>query len=150
MEHILTQCSEAGQKEIWDLASEMWRLKTGKDLRPTIGQIMAGGVLKCGDPGTTRLHKILITESAHLIWRIRNERVIQEKGSASAVMIKNRWLKIINNRLAIDCVMTDKFKYERKALKTSLVKDTWKSTLKDEQTLARDWPKKVGVLVGVG
>ncbi|KAK6977101.1 hypothetical protein R3P38DRAFT_2428050, partial [Favolaschia claudopus] len=24
MEHILTQCAEPGQKEIWDLASEMW------------------------------------------------------------------------------------------------------------------------------
>jgi ribonuclease HI len=29
MEHILTQCEEPGQKEVWDLASEMWQLKTG-------------------------------------------------------------------------------------------------------------------------
>ncbi|KAJ7255891.1 hypothetical protein B0H12DRAFT_1113300 [Mycena haematopus] len=28
MEHILTECAEPGQKEIWDLASDMWRLKT--------------------------------------------------------------------------------------------------------------------------
>jgi ribonuclease HI len=150
MEHILTQCEEPGQKEVWDLASEMWQLKTGKDLRPTLGQIMAGGVTKHGDPGKTRLHKILITESAHLIWRIRNERVIQQNGPAPITMIRNRWLKAINNRLAIDCLMTDKFKYEKKAIKTSLVKDTWKKTLKEEHTLARDWPSKVGVLVGVG
>jgi hypothetical protein len=51
----------------------------------------------------------------------------------------------------MDCAMTDKFKYEKKALKISLVKRTWKKTLKDERTLARDWPiKTVGVLVGVG
>jgi ribonuclease HI len=150
MEHILTQCAEPGQKEIWDLASEMWRMKTGKDLRPTIGQIMAGGIIKCGDPGTTRLYKILVTESAHLIWRTRNERVIQQSGPAPLAKIQNRWLKIINNRLALDCAMTDKFKYAKKALKISLVKRTWKKTLKDERTLAKDWPKTVGVLVGVG
>jgi hypothetical protein len=46
--------------------------------------------------------------------------------------------------------MTDGLKYGRKALKMPLVKNTWKETLKDEQTLAKDWPKKVGVLVGVG
>ena len=48
--------------------------------------------------------------------------------------------------------MTDEFnfKYSRKALKISLVKNTWKKTLQDEHTLAKDWPKKVGVLVGVG
>ncbi|KAJ7844715.1 hypothetical protein B0H13DRAFT_1908731 [Mycena leptocephala] len=89
----LTQCEEPGQKEIWDLASEMWRMKTGKDLRPTIGQIMAGGATKCGDSGTTRVYKILITESAHLIWRTRNERVIQQTGSAPVTKIRNRWLK---------------------------------------------------------
>ncbi|KAJ7141073.1 hypothetical protein C8R44DRAFT_762658 [Mycena epipterygia] len=103
MEHILTRCEEPGQKEIWDLASEMWQMRTGKDLRPTVGQIMAGGSTNLGDPGTTRLYKILITESAHLIWRFRNERVIQDKGSAPLSKIQNRWLKIINNRLAIDC-----------------------------------------------
>ncbi|KAJ6592714.1 hypothetical protein B0H19DRAFT_869534, partial [Mycena capillaripes] len=81
--------------------------------------------------GETCLHKILITESAHLIWRIRNGRVIQQKGSASVAMVRNRWLKGINNRLAIDCLMTDTFKYEKKALRMSLVKSTWKKTLKD-------------------
>jgi len=117
---------------------------------PTVGQIMAGGTTSIGDPETTRLYKILITESAHLIWRFRNERVIQDKGSHALAKIQNRWLKVINNRLAIDCAMTDKLKYGKKALKLSLVKGTWKKTLKDEHTLARDWPKSVGVLVGVG
>jgi ribonuclease HI len=150
MEHILTQCQEPGQKEVWDLASEMWQMKTGKNLRPTIGQIMAGGIMKQNNLGETRLHKILITESAHLVWRMRNERVIQGNGSKSLDEIRNRWLKMINNRLDIDCAMTDVFKYEKKALKVSLVKATWTKTLKGERTLAKDWPKRVGVLVGVG
>ncbi|KAJ7360951.1 hypothetical protein DFH08DRAFT_641681, partial [Mycena albidolilacea] len=58
--------------------------------------------------------------------------------------IRNRWLKTISNRLAVDYAMTDGLKYGRKALKMPLVKNTWKKTLKDEQTLAKDWPKKVG------
>ncbi|KAJ7033898.1 ribonuclease H-like protein [Mycena alexandri] len=150
MEHILTVCTIPGQEEVWDIASEMWRLKTGKDMRPTVAQIMAGGATELGDPGTTRLYKILITESAHLIWRLRNERVIQRKGPASLPEIRNRWLKIVNNRLAMDCAMTNGFKFEKKALKMSLVKKTWKNTLKNERKLAKDWPKTVGVLVGVG
>ncbi|KAJ7101781.1 hypothetical protein C8R44DRAFT_641334 [Mycena epipterygia] len=150
MEHILTQCNEPGQKEVWDLASELWRMKTGKNLRPTIGQIMAGGVTNCGTPGETRLYKIIITESAHLIWRIRNERVIQQNGPAPLAKIQNRWLKTINNRLAVDCAMTNDLKYGKKALKESLVKMTWKKTLKDERTLGRNWPRTVGVLVGIG
>ncbi|KAJ7671504.1 RnaseH-domain-containing protein [Mycena polygramma] len=150
MDHILTECQEPGQKEIWDLASEMWRLKTGKDLRPTVGQIMASGVTTQDDPGTTRLYKILVTESAHLIWRIRNERRIQQKGPAPIAEIRNRWLKTMNNRLAIDCAMTDTLKYGKKALKMPMVKKTWKKVLKDEHSLVKDWPKTVGVLVGVG
>ncbi|KAJ7860538.1 hypothetical protein B0H13DRAFT_1639476, partial [Mycena leptocephala] len=74
--------------------------------------------------GMTRLYKILITESARLIWHTRNERVIQQTGSAPLTKIRNRWLKIINNRLAMDCTMSDKFQYEKKALKVSLVKRT--------------------------
>jgi hypothetical protein len=64
--------------------------------------------------------------------------------------IQNRWLRKINMRLAIDCAMTDRLKYEKRALKMSVVKRTWKHTLKDELTLAKDWPRTVGVLVGVG
>ncbi|KAJ7036854.1 RnaseH-domain-containing protein [Mycena alexandri] len=148
MEHILTKCSEPGQEEVWDLASEMWQLKTSAV--PTIGQIMAGGVKRHADPGTTRLYKILITESAHLIWLIRNERVIQGNGPAPLAKIRNRWLRKINTRLAIDCAMTDQLKYGKRALRMSVVKKTWRKTLKGERTLARDWPRTVGVLVGVG
>jgi ribonuclease HI len=63
--------------------------------------------------------------------------------------ITNRWLKTVNNRLAIDCAMTNTKKYGRKALKSSLVKKTWKRTLRNERVLAKDWLSTVGVLVGV-
>jgi ribonuclease HI len=150
MEHILTECREPGQKEVWDLATQMWQKKTGQNMKPTFGQILAGGATKFKDPGEKRLYKILITESAHLIWKLRNERVIGVDGPAPLTKITNRWLKTVNNRLAIDCAMTNTKKYGRKALKSSLVKKTWKKTLRNERTLAKDWPSTVGVLVGVG
>ncbi|KAJ6585539.1 hypothetical protein B0H19DRAFT_1059752 [Mycena capillaripes] len=78
MEHILAECNVPGQKQIRDLASKLWRLKTGEELRPSVAQIMAWGATKKKDPGTTRLYRILVSESAHLIWRLQNERVINE------------------------------------------------------------------------
>lgn len=41
MEHILTRCDAPGQREVWELVSELWVMKTGEELAvPTIGQIM--------------------------------------------------------------------------------------------------------------
>ncbi|KAJ7161386.1 hypothetical protein C8R43DRAFT_1063516 [Mycena crocata] len=150
MEHILTRCEAPGQEIIWDLASELWRKKTDEDLRPTVGQIMACGAIDKGTPGKTRLYRILVSESAHLVWRLRNERVIQEKGPASAREVHNRWLKAVNNRLQIDCAMTNKKKYFKKAMRASVVKETWGKVLKNEDRLPKEWFRETGVLVGVG
>jgi ribonuclease HI len=40
MEHILTKCDSPGQKEIWELASELWKLRgrsTPNHVRPDYG-----------------------------------------------------------------------------------------------------------------
>ncbi|KAJ7504026.1 hypothetical protein B0H11DRAFT_1905910 [Mycena galericulata] len=76
--------------------------------------------------------------------------VIGGKGPASEREIKNRWCKAINNRLALDCALTDKAKYEKKSINTSVVRKTWSKVLKDEDRLPRDWFREHGVLVGVG
>jgi ribonuclease HI len=49
MEHILTKCDAPGQSEVWNLASKIWQKKTGADLRPTVGEIMACGAINKGD-----------------------------------------------------------------------------------------------------
>ncbi|KAJ6581584.1 ribonuclease H-like protein [Mycena capillaripes] len=138
MEHILTKCDVPGQKEIWELADQLWKLKTGEDLAsPTIGQVMACAATKKGDAGTTHLYRILISESAHLIWRLRCER------------IHNRWLKSINNRLGLDCALTNGAKWGKKAIKKLLVLGTWSKTLKNEDNLPKDWTWEAEVLVGI-
>jgi ribonuclease HI len=150
MEHILTSCDIWGQKQVWDLVSELWQKKTGQDLRPTLGEIMVCRLIKRGDKGTTCLFRIIVSESAHLIWRLRNERVIQEKDPALQQEIRNRWCKAINNRLTLDCMLTNVTMYAKKSIKKSLVKATWCKVLKDEDYLPAEWTRETGVLVGVG
>ncbi|KAJ7665100.1 hypothetical protein DFH06DRAFT_1041280 [Mycena polygramma] len=111
---------------------------------------MACGAIKRGDKGTTRLFRIVVSESAHLVWKLRNERVIQQKDPASLQEIQNRWRKAINNRLSLDCMLTNESKYAKKAIKKSLVKKTWCKVLKDEDRLPAEWTRETGVLVGIG
>ncbi len=44
MGHILTQCSAPGQEDIWRLADQMWRGKTGNELQISKGTIMSCGI----------------------------------------------------------------------------------------------------------
>ncbi|KAJ7850852.1 hypothetical protein B0H13DRAFT_1585009, partial [Mycena leptocephala] len=58
------------------------------------------------DNRADRLFRILISETVHLIWKLRCMRVI-ERGSDpmryfSEKEIHNRWLSCINQRLPID------------------------------------------------
>ncbi|KAJ7106482.1 hypothetical protein C8R43DRAFT_1080647 [Mycena crocata] len=151
MEHILTRCEFPGQREIWKMASDLWKLKTGETLpRPVMGQIMSCAMAKQRDAGATRLYRIMVSESAHLIWRIRNERKIKGWDPATPREARNRWLRAINNRLKIDCIMTNEVKFGKKAIQKKLVKETWKNVLKDESTLPKDWTWETEVLVGIG
>ncbi|KAJ7146870.1 hypothetical protein C8R44DRAFT_598751, partial [Mycena epipterygia] len=151
MGHIITQCDAPGQNEIWALARELWEMKTG-DILPKLvmGQIMACAANTRGDVGTSRLFRILISESAHLIWRLRCERVIQEKEPTSQREIRSRWLKSMNNRLGLDCALTNESKYRKKAIDKLLVPNTWCKVLNDGEHLPKDWTRKAGVLVGIG
>ncbi|KAJ7501543.1 hypothetical protein B0H11DRAFT_1713398, partial [Mycena galericulata] len=51
----------------------------------------------------TRLYTIIITESLHIIWKLRCERVIGRKGDPmSEQEIHNRWIHAINEQIEID------------------------------------------------
>ncbi|KAJ7640931.1 hypothetical protein B0H17DRAFT_960186 [Mycena rosella] len=111
---------------------------------------MACAAIKRHDAGATRLFRILISESAFLVWRLRNERVINKEIPTSARAIHNRWLKLINNRLGLDRAMTNEHKYGKKAVKKNLVLKTWRKVLKNEDDLPKDWTRETEVLVGIG
>ncbi|KAJ6469349.1 hypothetical protein C8R45DRAFT_908738 [Mycena sanguinolenta] len=150
MEHILTKCDAQGQAQVWELASQVWKKKLGEEMQPCFGEIMACGAIKKGNAGTTRLYRILISESTYLIWKLRNERVINTKPEASDREITNRWKKAINNRLKIDCLLTNARKWGKKSLNKSLVLATWRKTLMNEDRHPEDFTGVTGVLVGMG
>jgi hypothetical protein len=102
--------------------------------------------------GAERLYRILMTESAHLIWRIRCERVLERSDRDqwhTAKEISNRWQSALNKRLALDQAMTSR-KYGSKAIKAKTVLHTWSGILQNEQSLPDDWIGFPGVLVGIG
>ncbi|KAJ6577972.1 hypothetical protein B0H19DRAFT_1337824, partial [Mycena capillaripes] len=78
---------------------------------------------------------------------LRNERVIQEKAPASQVEIQNQWLKVINDRLGLDRLLTNS-RYRSTLIPISVLSRTWHKVLQNEDQLPKDWIRKAGVLVG--
>jgi len=127
MAHMLTKCEAPRQSEIWTLNRELWEKKPGKDLGEiTVTDILGSSAIKedVGDKQLkesqsweNRFYRILITKSAHLIWKIRCERVIRNEGElATANEVQSKWLAAMNLRPELDRKMKNQ-KYETKALK---------------------------------
>ncbi|KAJ8089863.1 hypothetical protein PM082_018440 [Marasmius tenuissimus] len=124
MQRILTECDSPGQEIIWDKVKALWeKTESIEWMRPGVGTIIGAGVAKIKDrtsgkdmKGDARLWKILIEESAYLLWRMRCERVIRNKNEPfTEAEVSNRWEKMMNERLQLDRRLTNK-RFERKAL----------------------------------
>jgi len=64
--------------------------------------------------------------------------------------IRTKWLNAINDRLSLDCTMTNVAKYGTKAIKAKLVESTWAGVLEKEGDLTPEWVlRKVEVLGGI-
>jgi ribonuclease HI len=157
LEHILLECPSPGQSEIWRLAEELWTKKNPDWPTVSMGSILGSGLARFKDaagkpqPALARLYKILMTESAHIIWKLRCDSVIGRGGTPpSANEVHNRWLKVMNERLEIDKSLTNKLKYGKQhTLAPSLVLETWGGTLLGEDELPDNWLREPGVLVGI-
>ena len=160
LEHILTKCSKPGQELVWSLAAQAWKRKNLPWNQVSINDILTIGPRSralCGEEQTpkplARFWRILISESAHLIWRLRCERVIghseDETWEHQVEEITARWRTALNSRLRRDVEGTQK-KYGRLALKSDMITETWtpKGLLESEATLPAKWIKKK-VLVGI-
>src|SRR4051794_23094901 len=93
-------------------------------------QTSYGMIIGCGLPkyktnnkpnkGKNRLHTILISESAYLIWKLRCEWKIERGEDPTKLHTKpeihNKWLATINKRLLMDKLSTNKFRYGTKAI----------------------------------
>ncbi|PBK79711.1 hypothetical protein ARMGADRAFT_1100209, partial [Armillaria gallica] len=97
--------------------------------------------------GTERFRQILISESAHLIWKMQNERVVNDKPHHTAREIEQRWLHAMNRRMKLDCILSDRKKFRRKAIQKSLILKTWQGTLLGAPSLPEDWMMEDGVCI---
>ena len=89
------------------------------------------------DPGATRLLKILISESAYLIWTLLCERTIREQVHTDRE-VNARWRQAINKRLTEDKITaTTVLKNERYI---TIATSTWDRALhKRHRDLPEDW-----------
>jgi ribonuclease HI len=160
LDHILFHCMASGQNTIWPTAQQLWQKKG-----LTWPALSLGSALGCGIsdfqkaqgkqlPGANRFYTILMSESIHMIWKIRCEWRIDRESDPerlhTTVEIRRRWLLAINNWLRYDCLLTNKLRYGRKALRISTVHKTWSGTLRDEAHMPDNWHNLSEVLVGIG
>ena len=130
MEHILIHCREPATRLAWQFARSLWPHENPQWPEVSIGIILACSSISAaaepprandapGHPtwkGAIRLLQILISETAHLIWVLRCEQVIQEKIHC-AREIKSRWVAAINKRLTEDRIIATRVKKDEKHLK---------------------------------
>ena len=158
MEHILMHCEAPGCAIVWELVLSTIETKCGIRLDLTYGVLLAApatslsGKLEKRNAGADRLAKILLTESAHLIWTLQCERVIQwaeEDGRTHAPdKITRMWTQRISKRIRMDQLSTSP-RWQKKAIPPDRVLRTWAGVLRDENALPPDWIRVPGVLVGI-
>ncbi|KAJ7688651.1 hypothetical protein B0H14DRAFT_3101159 [Mycena olivaceomarginata] len=141
MEHTLVECDAPGRENLWDLAKELWELKGHQWPNISIGSILACGFANV-DRGANRLFRVLISETAHLIWN-------DPAKYFSEAEIHNRWLACINARLQSDIILTDRNKFGNRALNFKEVFNTWKGVILDAQNLPVTKIGQSRVLVGI-
>ena len=141
----------------WSLANDLWREHNDKPLPVRVGDILGcrlANYTRNGKPdrGKNRLYRILMSETAYLIWRMRNERRIRDKNNPTVSTINeltNRGTHAINKRLTVNRALTDITRFGRKAISSQLVKATWSGCPKNKEDLPDNWYLLRGVLVGI-
>lgn len=155
MRHILFECRASGQEVIWNLARTAWASAGVEWPHISLGVILGAGLMevKRNDGkklrGKSRLLQILVSESAYLIWLIRNEWRIEYEQDPSKLHtkqeIENRWWATINKRRTLDWALTNKRAYGRKALAKKDVDNTWDGV---PNPTVRNDAVRAGVIVG--
>ncbi|EIN12477.1 RnaseH-domain-containing protein [Punctularia strigosozonata HHB-11173 SS5] len=157
MEHIMIDCERSYSTTVWNLVRDAWPEGRGILPRITLGLILGCGALQMNiedqlskrdrpAQGRSRLLRILISESAYLVWILRCEHTMGGK-SHTPREVQRRWANVVQRRLETDQATASKIirtsSYIRK------VQGTWTGLLAEEQALPENWAKSLEVLVGI-
>ena len=150
---LLTQCLAVGQALIWNLTKALWQHKGLAWSKPVFGEILACSIINLKNEegkylkGKSQLRHILISESAHLIWKLRNDQIINGN-QLTPLEVQNKWRNTINARLEIDCLSINP-SFKSRSNKAQIIKQTWRRVINHKEDLPREWTKKSGVLVDI-
>ncbi|OJT09006.1 Ribonuclease H1 [Trametes pubescens] len=157
LEHILVECACPTVALIWELVTALLGRAHVVTPRLTYGVLLGApclslmGLVGEGVSCNDRLLRIVVTESVHLIWKLRCERVIEptfdaERGHSRSE-VRAKWLAAINRRLQLDQHLVHP-RLGKAALHRDTVLATWNEVLCDRTSLPEDWILMPGVLVG--
>ena len=151
------KCKSRARSTAWRLVNELWTGRGSTSLPTDIGNIMGCGLASFTtndkpDDRKCRLYRILISETAYLIWKIRNERRIRDSDGKERIDIERetetRWKNALNKRLTNDRFLTNSTQFRKRALNEGLIKRTWTGCLDNEEALPQDWYKTKGGFSG--
>ena len=158
MDHILIYCCAAPTRIIWQLAKETWPHTNFPWPEISLGTILGCGCITIPPAanqdqnkgnalhrGASCLLQILLSESAHLIWVLHCDRVIQGRNH-NHLEIRNKWFHTINKRLTVDKINASTIKRNKGF--TTLVVNTWEHVLSKDGALPNSWISAREVLVG--
>ncbi|TFK83415.1 hypothetical protein K466DRAFT_498518, partial [Polyporus arcularius HHB13444] len=159
MEHILTDCDAPGQRVIWCLAWALLERAGFKLPRPRYGLILGAPaaslnktILEKPSAGANRLYRIILTESAYLIWTLRCERVIQLENDPARWRSPNAvaqiWFACVAKRMNVDWMLTRVKTSSRKSV-LETVSNTWEWCGGSEGLSKLKSDVRKGVLVGI-
>ncbi|KAI9070087.1 RnaseH-domain-containing protein [Trametes sanguinea] len=159
MEHILQDCAALETSRVWKLAKVFLAQRNVViPPLPSFGLYLgaAAAVHEGRDgtvvPGATRLLRLVLTEAAYLVWRLRCTRVIEwseEPGRSHAVSaVDNMWYARLNQRLRTDQLAALAPYSKSTRVTEHLVLQTWGGTIHGERDLGEHWVERPGVLVG--
>ncbi len=153
--HITLECNAKGQELAWNLLKDLWSHTGAVWHEPTWGTTFGAACATFKTDGggrrtaTEHLWCILCTETLHLIWRLRCERVIQNEGTEfTENEIRNRFYAALESRLNLDRRTAAMAKGKR-ALRPLEVERIWLPILDDSENLPPKWVIDSGVLVGI-
>ncbi|EPT03194.1 hypothetical protein FOMPIDRAFT_1116792, partial [Fomitopsis schrenkii] len=160
VDHILTSCPAAECRVVWYCVAYLWQRKGLPWSSPTVEDILGAGCRRWPPPqgtavarrGAPRLWRILISESAFLIWKLRCERVVAHADETGWVhhprSVAARWAAAIVRRLQADRTLTLR-RFGRMSMPAHRVFYTWTGVVADEAALPPDWASSPRVLVGI-
>ncbi|KAJ7069469.1 hypothetical protein C8F01DRAFT_1048146 [Mycena amicta] len=160
MAHALLECSAPGSHEVWALCKQLWELKTLEMPTMSLGLIVGIGLCHVKDEngkrlkGAERLLRILISESAFIIWKLRCERLMSRGGLPHSKMeVHNYWVAQMNKRLKLDQLASDASRFSAQATDKRVSPPNvggCPGLLMDNKHLPNDWVGQSEVLVGIG